>query len=101
MLKLRDKMEKYDSVIEEGRVMRFKALERAKYQEKEFRQKEAHVFHLNERLESLTKKQAMLQHAAIFKNCHRNHDIKVTIEENIPVLTYLNSVHQEAPLGRK
>lgn len=56
MLKLRDKMEKYDSVIEEGRVMRFKALERAKYQEKEFRQKEAHVFHLNERLESLTKK---------------------------------------------
>ena len=48
-------MEKYSSVIEEGRIMRFKALERAKFQEKEFRQKEALLFRLNEGLQSFIK----------------------------------------------
>ena len=99
---LRDKMEKYSSVIEEGRIIRFKALERTKFQDKEFRQKEAQVIRLIEGLRSLTKKQAikifLLYKIAVH---HRNHIIKAEIEKNIPALTYLNSEHEEAPLGRK
>ena len=30
---------------------------------------------------------------------HRNHNIRTEIEKNLPALIYLNSVHNEAPLG--